>query len=88
MGNTLKVARVIGEVLGAEIYKPRELNPVEAAERYRLIGLGSGIYYGRHHSSIIMFAERLPEVQDRYAPVFSTSGLPRIPIPTPSLMHS
>jgi flavodoxin len=27
-----------------------------------------------------MFAERLPEVQDRYALVFSTSGLPRIPI--------
>jgi len=80
MGNTLKVARVIGEVLGAEIYRPGELDPREAIEKYCLIGLGSGIYYGRHHPSIIAFAERLPEARDRYALVFSTSGLPKIPI--------
>jgi flavodoxin len=80
MGNTLKVARVIGEVLGAEIYKPGELDPREAVKKYQLIGLGSGIYYGRHHPSIITFAERLPEARDRYVFVFSTSGLPKIPV--------
>lgn len=78
-GNTLKVARVIGEILGARIYKPEELDPMEAVERYQLIGLGSGIYYGKHHPSILRFAERLPNARGRYALIFSTSGLPRIP---------
>lgn len=79
-GNTLRVARVISEVLGARIYEPEELDPVEAAEKYRLIGFGSGIYYGRHHPSLIEFAEKLPRVSGEYAFVFSTSGLPKIPL--------
>lgn len=79
-GNTLKVARAIGEVLGAPIYRPEELDPARIVEDYQLIGLGSGIYYGRHHRSILGFAERLPRADERYAFVFSTSGLPKIPL--------
>lgn len=79
-GNTLKVARVISEILDARIYRPEELDPVETIEKYQLIGLGSGIYYGKPHPSILRFAESLPSVREKYTFVFSTSGLPRIPV--------
>ena len=78
-GNTLKLAKAIAEILEARIAEPSEADPREIAE-YDLAGFGSGIYYGRHHETVLKFAERLPRVHGLPAFVFSTSGLPRIPI--------
>ena len=79
-GNTRKIAEAISGVLNAEILHPEDADPKELATRYELIGFGSGIYYGRPHRSLLEFAERLPKSVKAAAFVFSTSGLPRMPI--------
>ena len=66
--------------MNAEILHPEDADPKELATRYELIGFGSGIYYGRPHRSLLEFAERLPKSVKAAAFVFSTSGLPRMPI--------
>ncbi len=71
-GNTLKVANAIAEVIGAKVVKPAEFD-AETACDYDLIGLGSGIYYGKHHKSLIELAEKLPNCRKSVF-IFSTSG--------------
>ena len=79
-GNTRKVAEAISRVLNAEILRPEDADPKELVESYELMGFGSGIYYGKPHRSLLEFAERLPKKVGAAAFVFSTSGIPRIPI--------
>jgi flavodoxin len=71
--NTEKVAKAIAPVLGADIRWPEDVNPEELQE-YDLVGFGSGIYGGVHHKSILELANKLPEVADKKAFLFSTSG--------------
>jgi flavodoxin len=73
-GNTEKVARVIAEVLGAQVKAPQDVNPGELQE-HGLIGFGSGIYGAKHHDAILEFAQRLPPVTDKRAFIFSTSAI-------------
>ena len=75
--NTEKLAEVIARVLGAEIKTPQQINPIEVQE-YSLIGLGSGIYDGKHHQSLFDLVEKLPQVTGRKAFIFSTCGVPMI----------
>ncbi|MGC9517090.1 MAG: flavodoxin family protein [Methanomicrobiales archaeon] len=72
--NTEKVAKVLAEVLDAIIKWPQEINPEEIQE-YDLVGFGSGIYGAKHHESILELADELPEVNNRNAFLFSTSGI-------------
>ncbi len=72
-GNTEKVARAIAEVLRAELRKASDTTP-DAVAGYELVGLGSGIYNGRHHQDIFDLVGRLPQVPGQRAFVFSTSG--------------
>jgi flavodoxin len=44
-------------------------------QAYQLVGFGSGIYYGRHHASILAIAGR-PNVAPGSAFIYSTAGLP------------
>ncbi len=73
-GNSLKVAQTIAAVLNADILTPEQCDEMDLRQ-YRLIGMGSGIYFGRHHRSLRRLGRSLPEPA---APVFlfSTSGLP------------
>lgn len=71
-GNTEKVARAMAEALGAICLKPDEVDPQMLAN-YDLIGLGSGIFYGKHHEKLIEFVEKLPELKAKVF-IFSTSG--------------
>ena len=48
-------------------------------EQYDLIGFGSGIYFGKHHKSLLDFVDRLPMIRNKKAFIFSTSGLRKIP---------
>ena len=77
-GNTEKVARAMANVLGADLLPVQQVD-ADMLERYGLIGFGSGIYFGRHHESLLDLVQKLPAVKDKKAFIFSTSGLRKIP---------
>jgi len=74
--NTEKIAKVFAKVLDAQIKTPQQINPEELQE-YSLIGFGSGIYDGKHHKFLLDLADKLPQVTNRKAFIFSTSGVTR-----------
>jgi len=73
--NTEKVAHVIAKVLDAPIKTPQQINPDDLQE-YQLIGFGSGIYGGKHHTDVLDLVDRLPSVSNKNAFIFSTCGAP------------
>lgn len=77
-GNTEKVARVMANVLDADLLDVKQAN-VGMLAQYDLIGFGSGIYFGKHHESLLDFVDKLPVVKNRKVFIFSTSGLRKIP---------
>ncbi len=90
--NTEKVAKVLAKVLDAEIKTPQQIDPEELQE-YRLIGFGSGIYDGKNHRALLNLADRLPQVTNKKAFVFSTSGVtkkrqPKIHLPLMEKLQS
>ena len=74
--NTEKIATVLAKVLDAQIKKPQQIEPEELQE-YSLIGFGSGIYDQKHHKLLLDLADKLPQVTNRKAFLFSTSGVSR-----------
>ena len=71
--NTEKVAQAISSVLGAEIKSVQQVDPNNIAN-YDLIGFGSGIYYGKPDKNLLELVDKLPQVTDKKAFIFSTSG--------------
>jgi flavodoxin len=71
--NTEKIAKVFAKVLDAQIKKPQQINPEELQD-YNLIGFGSGLYDEKHHKSLLNLVEKLPQVTNKNAFLFSTSG--------------
>lgn len=71
--NTKQVADVIARVIGAEVRAPQEISPGEVSD-YDLLGMGSGIYSGRHHQTLLDLAGALPPVTSRRAFLFYTSS--------------
>jgi flavodoxin len=74
--NTEKIANVFAKVLDAQIKTPQQINPEELQE-YSLIGFGSGIYGGKHHKFLLDLADKLPQVTNRKAFIFSTCTIER-----------
>ena len=72
--NTEKIAKVIAKVLDAQIKTPQQVNPEEVQE-YELVGFGSGIYGAKPHKSLFDLADKLPNVNNKKAFIFSTSAL-------------
>ena len=72
--NTEKIANVFAKVLDAEIKAPQQIEPEELQD-YGLIGFGSGIYGAKHHESLLDLADRLLQVADGKAFIFSTGGI-------------
>jgi len=72
--NTHTVAEVIAKVLDAPVKSPQETSSDELKE-YDLIGFGSGIDSGKHYRELLDFADALPQVADKKAFIFSTSGI-------------
>jgi len=72
-GNTEKIARAMAEVLNAKLLKPSEVD-IDELSQYDLIGFGSGIYYGRHHKSLLNLIDKLPSLEGKKAFIFFTSG--------------
>ena len=74
--STEKIANVFAKVLEAQIKTPQQINPEELQE-YDLIGFGSGIYDQKHHNLLIGLADKLPQVTNKRAFIYSTSGVSR-----------
>jgi len=72
--NTEKIAKVFAKVLDAQIKTPQQINPDELHE-YNLIGFGSGIYGEKHHKTLLDLADKLPQVTNKKAFIFSTSAI-------------
>jgi flavodoxin len=72
--NTEKIANVFAKVLDAEIKTPQQTDAEELQE-YDLVGFGSGLYDEQHHKTLLELADKLPQVTNRKAFVFSTSGV-------------
>jgi len=73
--NTLKIAKVIGEVLNAKITKPTDVD-IEILSDYDLIGFGSGIYNGKHHRSLLDLVSKLKTKNYKKVFIFSTATIP------------
>jgi flavodoxin len=73
--NTEKIANVFANVLDAQIKTPQQITPDEL-HGYGLIGFGSGIYGAKHHKVLLDLADKLPQVTNRKAFIFSTCGAP------------
>jgi len=71
--NTEKVAEVMAEEIKADLIPTEKVQP-ETIATYDLIGFGSGIYFGKHHKTLLQFVESLPPVSQKTAFVFSTCG--------------
>jgi flavodoxin len=72
--NTEKVAKVFAKALEAPIKTPQQIN-LEELQKYSLIGFGSGIYGAKHHKSLLDLADKLPNVNNKKAFIFSTSAI-------------
>jgi flavodoxin len=73
--NTEAIAKAFAPVLAAKIATPQEVDPNEFAG-YDLVGFGSGIDSGKHYAPLLDLADRLPQVANRKAFIFSTCGVP------------
>ncbi|MFZ3054514.1 MAG: NUDIX domain-containing protein [Minisyncoccales bacterium] len=71
--NTEKIGKAIAEELNAEMIKPSDLKSFDL-NQYDLVGLGSGIYGGRHHVSILELVDKLENTENKRFFIFSTSG--------------
>jgi flavodoxin len=72
--NTEKIANVFARVLDAQVRTPMQIN-LEELQEYSMIGFGSGIYDGKHHEALLDLANRLPQVTNKKAFIFSTSAM-------------
>ena len=72
--NTEKIAQVIAKVLDAQIKSPQDTG-FDELKKYDLIGFGAGIDSGKHYRELLDFADALPQVTDKKAIIFSTSGI-------------
>jgi flavodoxin len=73
--NTETIAKAFAQVLDATIVNPQEVRPTELGG-YDLVGFGSGIDSGKHYAPLLDLADRLPQVANRKAFIFSTCGVP------------
>jgi flavodoxin len=71
--NTEKIAKVISNTLGAEIKKQNQIDP-NGLVNYDFVGFGSGVYMGKLHKDLLEFADKIPQVNNKKAFIFSTSG--------------
>ena len=75
-GNTEKVAKAMGKAAKAKVWSVADVK-AEKLKDYKMIGFGSGIYFVKHHQSILEFVEKLPEMKGKKAFIFSTAGVKR-----------
>lgn len=73
-GNTAKLAAILAAELSADLFTAEEAAGFDGRAR-ELVGIGSGIYFGRHHRSLLRLVDHW-EHPPRNLFIFSTAGLP------------
>jgi len=80
-GNTRRVAEAMATACHGHVLEPGD-EALRAAQDCALLGVGSGIFFGHHHRTMLDFARSLGAGRARPAFIFSTSGtgdrLPRL----------
>ena len=71
--NTEKVAQTLATTLGAEIKTPEQIDPNNLSN-FDLVGFGSGVYFGKLDKTLLALADKLPQISNKKAFIFSTSG--------------
>jgi len=61
--NPARIAHAMADVLGAECAPPEEL-PSTSLDQCRLVGFGSGVYYGQLHESLFEWLRGLPDTPE------------------------
>ena len=69
-GNTMQIAEAMADVSPATITSLEDVKNYNL-EEYDIVGLGSGVFLGKHYKDLIKFAGT---VNNKYCFVFSTSG--------------
>ena len=72
--NTEKVAKVFANVLDAQIKTPKQVDPKDFQE-YDLVGFGAGIDSGKHYKPLLDLTDKLLQVDNKNAFIFSTAAL-------------
>ncbi len=72
--NTEKIAKVFAKVLDVQVKSPQEIGSDEL-KKYNLVGFGAGIDSGKHYKPLLDFVDKLPEVKNKPAFIFSTAGI-------------
>jgi flavodoxin len=72
--NTEKVAKVFAHVFDAQIKTPQQIN-LEELLQYDVVGFGAGIDSGKHYKVLLDLAEKLIQVDNKNAYIFSTAAL-------------
>jgi flavodoxin len=72
--NTEKIAETFAKVLDARIETPKQVDLVKL-QQYDLVGFGAGIDSGKHYKPVLDLADKLPQVDNKNAFIFSTAGL-------------
>jgi len=74
-GNTKKIAEAMAQAIDAELVAAKDLT-TKNIDGYDLVGFGSGIYFSKHHKSVLDAADALPPSTGKKAFIFSTAGFP------------
>jgi flavodoxin len=64
----------MAKALDAKVKSPQQ-TVLEELSQYDLVGFGAGIDSGKHYRELLDFADALPQVIDKKAFIFSTSGM-------------
>jgi flavodoxin len=72
--NTQKIAQAMAKVLDAQVKSPQQ-TVLEELSQYDLVGFGAGIDSGKHYKVLLDYAEKLPQVDNKNAFIFSTAGV-------------
>ena len=73
--NTQKICNAIAAKINAAVFDlSKKTEPVDLG-KYDLVGFGAGIDSRRHYPQIVQYAEKLAQVKNKNAFIFSTSGI-------------
>lgn len=73
--NTKKICTAIAAKINAKIIDIGCDNNTIDMETFDVFGFGSGIDSGKHYPQLIDFAKKIPNVKNKKAFIFSTSGI-------------
>ena len=73
--NTQKIGKAIAAKINAPIIDIHANSEPIDLETYDLVGFGAGIDTGKHYPAMIEYVEKMPNVQNKKAFIFSTSGI-------------